>query len=260
MIREQAESDEHSTLGKVLKDTPSPCVRCGDEQLGKELSRLLSQRVSSQQIRLLLDIPRGWLATLETPTLNQTLIITDNPCPEYQLDLLEHHPAGMVLSLELNCILRALASLQKGETFLPTVRSSLTRAERSVLYLSAIGRSAKDMAKERDTSVGTVNNVLHVIYQKLGLGSRVELAHYYFGNWHLLEGHVTHLNSKLGVKNRTQLAFYYWGMKYEYLAKIEPAILARLHAAKPGKTPNCTQGKPSGNTRDFPVFKSPYSK
>jgi DNA-binding CsgD family transcriptional regulator len=188
VIAKQAESKEFPPSERVVQDKLGLRVCCGDEQLGKELSRLLSQRVSYQKIRLLLDIPRGWLSTLESTSFSQTLIVTDNPCPEYQLDLLGHHPAGMVLSLELNCILRAMASLQKGETFLPTVRSSLTRAERSVLYLSAIGRSAKDMAKQRDTSIGTVNNVLHVIYQKLGLGSRVELAHYYFGNWHLLEG------------------------------------------------------------------------
>jgi DNA-binding CsgD family transcriptional regulator len=172
---------------KILRDNVGSYVRCGDEQLGKELSRLLSQRMSYQNICLLLDIPRGWLSTLETPTLNQALVVTDNPCPEYQLDLLEKHPAGMVTSLELSCILRALESLQRGELSLPRVRSCLTKSERSVLYLSALGRSAKDMAKERDTSIGTVNNVLHVIYQKLGLGSRVELAHYYFGNWHLLD-------------------------------------------------------------------------
>jgi DNA-binding CsgD family transcriptional regulator len=172
---------------KILKDRSSSCVRCGDEQLAKELSRILSQHVLCPHICLLLDIPRGWLSTQGPTTLRQALLITDNPCPEYQLDLLEKHPAGMVTSLELQCILRTLRGLQKGERYFPTVRSSLTKAERSVLYLSALGRSAKDMAKERTSSTGTINNMLHTIYQKLGLGSRVELAHYYFGNWHLLE-------------------------------------------------------------------------
>jgi hypothetical protein len=42
----------------------------------------------------------------------------------------------------------------------------------------------------------TVKTTIYALYRKLNLTSRLQAAHYYFGNWHLLRGwtpppHVT---------------------------------------------------------------------
>ena len=52
----------------------------------------------------------------------------------------------------------------------------LTAAEREVARAVLDGRSAGEIARQRGTSVRTVANQVQSIYQKLGVGSRVELA------------------------------------------------------------------------------------
>jgi DNA-binding CsgD family transcriptional regulator len=196
----------------------------------------------TQQVHLILDLPWGY--AVEHPLVggeHKTIILTDNPTTEYWEDLASFQPTVLITgNPSPQTLLEAihLAASSQPRTTLkltPPYLPLLTPKERLILRLVAFGKDNKEIMKFLDISKGT------------------------------LEGHVTHLNSKLGVKNRTQLAFYYWGMKYEYLAKIEPAILARLQAATPaknfnklGKTPDCTQGKPSDKPMDFPVFKSPY--
>ncbi len=192
----------------------------------------------THDVHLILDLPWGYC--VEHPLLMQghkTVILTDNPTGEYWEDLVSFQPTILLTGNPtpqaiLEAVFMAATRPHTQETLklTPPYTPLLTPKERLILRLIAFGKDNKEIMKFLDISKGT------------------------------LEGHVTHLHGKLAVKNRTQLAFYYWGMKYEYLAKIEPAILKRLLAATPRKTPDCTQGKPSDNPRDFLVFKSPYGE
>jgi DNA-binding NarL/FixJ family response regulator len=56
--------------------------------------------------------------------------------------------------------------------------TSLTRREREVLSLLAIGLSTKETAESLFLSPRTVDNHAHRIMKKLGLHGRVELARY----------------------------------------------------------------------------------
>lgn len=53
---------------------------------------------------------------------------------------------------------------------------ALTKAENAVAQLAAQGLSNKEIASRRSASVSTVANQLSVIYAKLGIASREELA------------------------------------------------------------------------------------
>jgi DNA-binding NarL/FixJ family response regulator len=58
---------------------------------------------------------------------------------------------------------------------------SFSRAEQEVATAIAVGRSNAAIAKERGTSIRTVENQVYAIFRKLGVGSRCELAAYFGG-------------------------------------------------------------------------------
>lgn len=111
-----------------------------------------------------------------------------NHCPAYRLDLLEGGPAALIYPKNSQTILSTLTLVSQGETVHPTVHTPLTPAERYTVRYTARGHTNKEIAKVRNISEGRIKNILSVVYGKLNLKSRVQLAHYYYGNWHLLPG------------------------------------------------------------------------
>jgi DNA-binding CsgD family transcriptional regulator len=168
-------------------------VRCELPQLKAELEKALATRnwqaCRSAAWHILVDAPWGW-ASKEHRGLpfERTLVIIDNPCPEYRLNLLERGPAALISDATLDSIVETLEACLAGQSVYPTVTSALTAVERETLKLIAAGYNTKEVAQKRGVSSGTVKNATQVIYGKLELKSRVQLAHYYYGNWHLLEG------------------------------------------------------------------------
>ncbi len=137
---------------------------------------------------IVLDRPWGYAAaTLANYKLHNVLIASDNPCPEYQLDLLAAEPVALVTHVTGDAIVRTLYCLEKANYHHPTFDTTLTSAERKILRLVAKGLSNKQIAKMLDINNGTVHNHLRRVYNKLGLKSRVQAALYYLGNWHVLE-------------------------------------------------------------------------
>ena len=136
---------------------------------------------------IVIDRPIGW-AFLEQhlPDMNKTLILSDNPCPEYRLRLLECGPLGLVGEVSLRAVLCAAQTLRLGALTPPATKTCLTPAERTCLHLAAIGKTNKEIAVARDVTEGVVKNSLNAINHKLGFKTRIQLAHYYHGNWHLL--------------------------------------------------------------------------
>jgi DNA-binding NarL/FixJ family response regulator len=58
---------------------------------------------------------------------------------------------------------------------------SFSRAEREVAAAIAIGCSNAAIARQRGTSIRTVENQIYGLFRKLGIGSRIELAAYLGG-------------------------------------------------------------------------------
>lgn len=137
---------------------------------------------------IVIDRPVGW-AFLEQHLLDmdKTLILSDNPCPEYRLRLLECGPLGLVGEISLRAVLCAAEALRLGALTPPAAKTCLTPVERTCLHLAAIGKTNKEIAVARDVTEGVVKNSLNAINHKLGFKTRIQLAHYYHGNWHLLK-------------------------------------------------------------------------
>ena len=165
---------------------------CGDTLVEKDFcKRLEAGGVTVRRdakLQLLLDRPAGWAMMNHAGLVYERCIISsDNPCPAYRLELLDRNPAAL-LPLQAKALLQSLPLVRAGNRILPEVRSVLTRAERQTLTLLALGYHNSDIAARRGVGEATVKNCLVEVYRKLGLTSRVQAVHYFFGNWHLLEG------------------------------------------------------------------------
>jgi DNA-binding CsgD family transcriptional regulator len=174
-------------------------LHCGIDQLSAEVTLALTDLGMligpKADAALVLDAPVGWALwrcqQLEQP---RSVIVSDNPCPEYRLDLLDNHPATLLSGASMADIAMAL----QGEyaTPLPRPDTPLFPAERLTLRLLATDHRNCDIARVRRVEMQTVKNTIYTLYRKLNLTSRLQAAHYYFGNWHLLNGwtpppHVT---------------------------------------------------------------------
>ena len=167
-------------------------IDCGLPKLCDEIKRglLISGTYVFQcgNYRLLVDAPWGWAqGQPKTSDMRRTAILSDNPCPEYKLDLLAYQPAALLTQLSLAEVAEALEKIQQGQRLVPRVSSSLTPVERATLRLTVNGHSNKDIAHVLEVGEGTIKNRLHIIFQKLGFDSRLHIALYYYGFWHVLE-------------------------------------------------------------------------
>lgn len=132
---------------------------------------------------VVIDIPRGWIwSNAYRFGSGNAVVISDNPCPEYKLDLMSLKPAALI-DFTPGALLEAVRAVETGRTLLPEVSSVLTTTERLTLRLVANGHSLKAVAVIRGTKVNTTRNTVQTLYAKLGLRSAVQLALYYYGNW-----------------------------------------------------------------------------
>lgn len=132
---------------------------------------------------VVVDLPRGWVwSNAYRLGSGGTVVISDNPCPEYKLDLLSLKPAALI-DFTPSALLEAVRAVEAGQTMLPEVSSVLTPTERLTLRLVANGHSLKAVALMRGTKINTTRNTVQTLYAKLGLKSAVQLALYYYGNW-----------------------------------------------------------------------------
>jgi DNA-binding NarL/FixJ family response regulator len=145
------------------------------------------------QITLIVDSFHGnALLTLEFQRHPNPIVMTSNPCSEYQADLLEFGAKAVVSPIGNNTSLfRAIQAVSKLEPFqnnLPE-SSSLTPAERRILRLIANGLENKEIARALGSCDSTIRNQVTTVLSKIS---------------------STHPNLKL--ENRTQLALFYWGL------------------------------------------------
>ena len=165
-------------------------IHCGDDLFTEIFRQRLEGSVALHEngtFDLLVDKPRGWVM-LEHPNLEfeRCVILSDNRCPTYQLDLLDKQPAALIHGGDWNALLAVLETAQTGKAFYPKVTTPLTPAERETLRLVAFGYANADIAEKRGVTERTVKNSLVEVYRKLNLHSRVEATHYYLGHWHLI--------------------------------------------------------------------------
>ena len=167
-------------------------ISCGDSAFLAGFAVTLDALNISPDVKaeplLLLDKPTGWAALDHKEVdYSRCIILSDNRCPSYQLDLLERDPAALITFSEAETLPLILKSIDSGKSFYPRVVSPLTPVQRTTLRLVALGHTNKEIAVKRGVAERTVKNALVNIYDKLNLRSRVQASHYYLDNWHLLK-------------------------------------------------------------------------
>lgn len=170
-------------------------VHAGDKKFQSEVEQSLFLQslapLLQARVHLLIDVPQGWLISLSCqPSVDEAddvLVITNNPCPEYKLDFAEKFPRARFCGYSVVDIKENLFTLEQTSNPSPEKASSLTPTERLVLQLLAKGHTTRQVAQQRGVSEGRIKNVLQTIYQKLGLGSKVQIPIYYYGLWHILQ-------------------------------------------------------------------------
>ncbi|ADI13885.1 transcriptional regulator, LuxR family [Truepera radiovictrix DSM 17093] len=196
----------HGRLNKGPRVNPLPLLKaanppvinlhCGISRLKREMVLALKgagvPTVSSSEpllsrLHLILDAPLGWALWRSLELEGQSkVVVSDNPCPEYRLDLLESEPLALLHDVSVTDIVLMLRGEKCASVRLPYTPLSTT--ERLTLKLIAMDYSNDSIARLRGVETQTVKNVVRNLYQKLYLKTRLQAAHYYFGNWHLLKG------------------------------------------------------------------------
>jgi DNA-binding CsgD family transcriptional regulator len=148
---------------------------------------------NNADITLIVDSFHGnALLTLEFQRHPNPIVMTSNPCGEYQADLLEFGAKAVVSPIgNNNTLFQAIHAVAKLELFhsaLPK-SSNLTPTERRVLRLIANGLENKEIARALGSGDNTVRNQVTIVLSKIS---------------------STHQDLKL--ENRTQLALFYWGL------------------------------------------------
>ena len=155
-----------------------------EEVLG---GHLLGSKEDSD-LTIVVDRPLGYVSSCTLASSKPVIFLTWNRCPVYKLNLLDLRPNGLLEGRYLTNLPYVIEAVMEGEQVVPLIITPLTSKERTVLKLVARGYSNKTIADMTNVGEQTIKNHIYSFYEKLHLKSRVQAAHYYFGNWHLIEG------------------------------------------------------------------------
>jgi len=175
---------------------PTVSVRGGSALVRGLLEEALRSRGnvtgSLGQVTLFLDTPQASvLLALESGTCGPTLVVTDNPCGEYWLEVIQFAPLGFLVAPDsIREIAAAAHSVAAGVPFLrhPPYESPLWVRERRVLRLLADGLDVDAIAARLGIKTAVVRNYISSIFLKLRLS-----------------------HPRLLLENRVQLINHYWG-------------------------------------------------
>lgn len=177
----------------TLQPLSKICVLCGFDFLGESIADSLELRsiaaFLNHPLTLIFDADWGFALTAPIDLNRISVIVTDNPCPEYWEDLWDRRPNVLIAGKNFNVatlirlVQKADETFGKGERIkeTPFYQSSLTNAERKVFWWAVQGQgfSNAEIAERTFLSKQTVTNHLRSIYSKLGLKNRTQLVLYY---------------------------------------------------------------------------------
>lgn len=168
-------------------------IYCGVPAIAAEMQRSIAAAGYSrpQPLKLIIDVPAGYAFSMrDFPHRTETVVLTDNRCPEYLLDLREFGFLAVLAGGNTfhEVLQHGLERAARGDRFYsgPELTSSLTSSERAVLRHVALGLSDKQIAIQLNKSERTVSNQISSILMKISLKNRVQALIYYLSLTHLL--------------------------------------------------------------------------
>ena len=152
----------------------------------KQLFELQLANIVTQPLSIILDAPWGYafkaMSLVETPN---SLILTDNPCGEYLLDLWDLSPTVLIgRETPLDDFIFFVKQAAQGHEHKVCIayQTPLTKTERKTLSLCADNPNLSRAAQHMHVSHGTLKNTLSHVYSKLELQGLADLRSYYFGS------------------------------------------------------------------------------
>jgi DNA-binding NarL/FixJ family response regulator len=202
-IPSQKQAHYTSSFQSLLPSINLICQHASLYDQAKQTLKLEGFTVNENaDITLIVDSFHGnALLTLEFQRPSNAIVMTSNPCGEYQADLLEFGAKAIVSPIGNNTALfqaiHVVAKLEPYHSVLPT-SAQLTPTERRILRLIANGLENKEIARALGSCDSTVRNQVSVVLQKassthpeLKLENRTHLALFYWGMWQSLMGRMT---------------------------------------------------------------------
>ena len=194
-------ADDHTVLREAtaeLVDHQPDMVVVAQTGTGEDTLRLARQ-LRPDVIVMDIAMPRGngleaTRSILDEVPGTRVLVLSAHEDRDHVIPLLEAGATGYLpKTVGLNQLLDAIRSASQGESVLPpsiasivvrhlsgepeaTPKETLTTREHQVLKLVAQGLSNRQIARNLDLSIRTVEAHLTHIYDKLGVGSRTEAA------------------------------------------------------------------------------------
>lgn len=170
-----------------------------------------AEPVDSRQIQVFHERYSGeayWrIEPLEEHLRRCTLVVTDNPCEEYALDLLDLQVSAVFVGQPdpeawLEASLYAQSGLRSGLGL--NFHSTLTCSEREPLKFLPMGWSNARIAAHVGKSERTIRNRVSDVLEKMRFLNRTQLAMYYIGQWQWLdEDPESRLNERAARRNKS---------------------------------------------------------
>jgi DNA-binding CsgD family transcriptional regulator len=174
--------------------SPKISVVCGFALLGESIADSMELRELNLHLTHSLQIifDADWTFALNVPidASKTSIIITDNPCPEYWEDLWDRKPTLLIAGKNIGAIdlfnyaIKADTAFTKVKRMkeTPHYEVKLTQAQRKIFRLAVQpeGFSIAEMAKlNGNCKEQTIRNHLQEIYNRLDIKNRTQLVLYY---------------------------------------------------------------------------------
>lgn len=145
------------------------------------LVALAARPVSFAEITAAIDRPVLEVADLIEAVVRRRLLVDEGICLRYRHDLVrqavvESTPLAVREAMQSLIAVAPPAGSRSSGPATPADLGALTRAERRIVDLVAVGMTNLDIAETLSISRRTVESHLYRAYPKLGVGSRLELA------------------------------------------------------------------------------------
>ena len=184
-----------------MSEAPTISLHCAQPLLKTQLAIVLESQgqflAQLGAVALVIDVPTpSGLLMLEHLSGQRAVFVTDNPCPEYWLDVLATGVEGFLFRcVAIDDLFLAVSAVANGQRLIkhPKTVDALSAHERRILRCIAEGLTSEEIGARFGLKTKVVRNYVSMIlssvrlaHPELRVTARPHLVQYYFGLWDLL--------------------------------------------------------------------------